>query len=33
VLTSEQQKTFDANVASFRDRAKAHRGKGVRRGA
>jgi len=33
VLTSEQQKTFDANVASFRDRAKAHRGKGARRGA
>jgi Spy/CpxP family protein refolding chaperone len=33
VLTAEQQKTFDANVASFRDRAKARRGQNARRGA
>jgi LTXXQ motif family protein len=27
VLTADQQRTFDQNVAAFRDRAKAHRGK------
>jgi protein CpxP len=31
ILTAEQQKTFDANVATFRDRAKAHAGKGSAR--
>jgi hypothetical protein len=27
VLTADQQRTFDQNVAAFRDRAKAHKGK------
>ena len=27
ILTAEQEKAFDANVASFRDRAKTHHGK------
>jgi Spy/CpxP family protein refolding chaperone len=27
ILTADQQKAFDANVAAFRDRAKAHEGK------
>jgi Spy/CpxP family protein refolding chaperone len=31
ILTAEQQKAFDANVATFRERAKAHQGKGAAR--
>jgi Spy/CpxP family protein refolding chaperone len=33
VLTADQQKAFDANVASFRAHAKAHQGKHARRDA
>jgi len=33
VLTADQQKAFDANVASFRTHAKAHQGKHARRDA
>jgi len=31
ILTAEQQKAFDANVAAFRDRAKTHQGKSAAR--
>lgn len=33
ILTADQRKTFDANVASVRERAKTHQGKHARRAA